>query len=83
MPQCLRGRNILLDSGIVHLDVVNIVPTQWFSLIKGSHNISEFGAVFVDCIINCGPCRGCNAACSIGRSPDVYVARVLTLSRGL
>ena len=55
-------------------------PTQWILHIEGSHDIVEFKSVSIDCIINCGPYKGCNAAWSIGGSSDVYVVGVLTLS---
>ena len=69
--------------GTTELDVFNTTPKPWISDIEGSHNIVEFGPVSVDCIINCGPSRGCNATSSIEGSSDAYVAGVLSLSPGL
>ena len=65
------------------MDVFNTAPTPWISDIEGFSDVVESSPMPVDCVINSGPGKGCNATSRIGGSPDACVVGVLSLSARL
>ena len=80
-PNCVWSIGASPD--VYEAGVFNTTSIPWISDIEGSHDVVESGPVSIDCIINRGPNRGCNATSSIKESSNAYVVGVLNLSTRL